>query len=140
MVWHQHLNASWSYTPFQISKRLWTKLLHWKMSAAAWRIFATAKGTRLLILATTGTRMIFRKMGLTNPQPKLHAQSKNFMQGTRILRIAQALLVSLVERKDTMPSSAQSQETRPSSRTIVEIIQPPSATTSTPITITGRVT
>ena len=140
MVWHQHLNASWSYTPSRISKHLWTKLLHWKISAAAWRIFTSAKGTKLLMLATIETRLVFRKLERTNPQPVLHAQTKIFMQETRILHIAQALLAMLVERKDIMPNSAQNQGTRPPSRTTVEIIQLPSVTTSTPITITRRVT
>ncbi len=104
------------------------------MSAAAWRIFASAKGTRLLMLATTGTRLIFRRMEQTSPQPMFHAQTKNFMQGTRILHTAQVLLATLVEKKDTMPNSVQSQETRPLSRTTVAIIQHPSETISTPTT------
>ena len=49
------------------------------MSAAAWRIFARAKGTKLLILATIGTRLIFRKLERTNPQPLFHAKTKKFM-------------------------------------------------------------
>ena len=82
----------------------------------------------------------FQKNGANKSTTNVPRPTKNFMQGTRILHIAQVLLATLVERKGTMPNSAQSQETQLPSRTTVEIIQHPSITTSTPITITRRVT
>ena len=81
----------------------------------------------------------FQKGGTHKPRRIIHAQSRISMQETRSSHIAQALLVTLVEKKGTMPSSAPSQGTRPQSRTTVAIIQRPSGTISTPITTTGRV-
>ena len=49
-------------------------------------------------------------------------------------------IVWLVEKKGTMLNNAQSRGTRHPSQTMVETIQPPSATISTPTTTTVKVT
>ena len=131
-VWRPRLNANWSCTLFLILKCWWTRPLLWKMRDAVWKISASEKGTRLITLAITEARQIFKRVGHTNPHPMSHAQSRIFMQGTRNSPIAPALLVTLVEKKGTMPNSAPSRGTRPRSQTTVEIIQRPSATISTP--------
>ena len=59
-------------------------------------------------ITTTGARRILRKVGHTNPRQLFHAQSRISMQGTKNSHIAQALLATPVEKKDTMPSSAPS--------------------------------
>ena len=75
---------------------------------------------------------ILKRVGHTNPHQMSHAQSRIFMQGTRNSPIAPALLVTLVEKKGTMPNSAPSQGVQPQSRTTVAIIQHPSETISIP--------
>ena len=120
-------------------KHWWTKPLLWKMRDAVWKIFASEKGTRLTMLAITEARQIFKRVGHTNPRPTSHAQSKNFMQGTRSSHTAQALLVTPVERKGTMPNSAPSLGTQPQSQIMAVIIQRPSETISIPAITTGRV-
>ena len=82
----------------------------------------------------------FQKGKHTKPRRIIHAQSRISMQGARSSHIAQALLVTHVEKKGTMPSNAPSQETQPRSLTMVAIIQRQSETISTPITTTGMVT
>ena len=107
------------------------------MRDAVWKISASEKGTRLTMLAITEARQIFKRVGHTNPHPMSHAQSRIFMQGTRNSPIAPALLVTLVEKKGTMPNSAPSQGIQPQSRTTTAIIQRPNETISIPTITTG---
>ena len=138
-VWRPRLNANWSCTLFLILKHWWTKPLLWKMRDAVWKISASEKGTRLITLAITEARQIFKRVGHTNSHPMSHAQSRIFMQGTRNSHIAPALLVTLVEKKGTMPNSAPSQGIQPQSRTTAATIPRPSETISIPTITTGRV-
>ena len=119
-------------------KHWWTRPLLWKMRDAVWKISASEKGTRLITLAITEARQIFKRVGHTNSHPMSHAQSRIFMQGTRNSPIAPALLVTLVEKKGTMPNSAPSQGTQPQSQTTATIPRP-SETISIPTITTGRV-
>src|SRR3954462_13841171 len=109
------------------------------MKDAVWMISASESGTRLTMLAITGVRPIFRRVGHTNHHPTSHAQQGIFMLGTRSSPIAQVLLVTPVEKNGTMPSSVPSQEAQHQSRTTATIIQRPSETTSIPTITTGKV-
>ena len=130
MVWHQHLNASWSYTPFQTSKHLWIRPLHWKMSAVVWKISVSERETRRLLFATTEARLRFQGQKQGDPRLLSQGPSDNFMPGIRSTHTIQWSPAMLVVNKGIMLNSARSQETRHPSRTMVETIQPPRATTS----------